>query len=384
MKFLKKLGKWFLIILLLLNIAIIVSGKSYIYKGIADTYLQGRTKPGISAYGQFENREVKAGAVQEWPSAHDLNKKEIPADILQKFKDYKTVAFLVFRDDSLRHEQYWDGYDQNSVSNSFSIAKTFVGVMTGIAISEGKIKSIDQPVGDFLPEFREGTAAKITIKHLLTMSSGINFNESYTNPLAYPAAAYYGSDLEKLTYSYDAVDEPGKVFKYLSGNTALLSFVLKKATGMTLSDYASEKLWKPLGARNTALWSLDHKDGVEKAYCCLNSNARDFARLGQLFLDSGRWKGKQIVPEDFVLASVKPANLLTNSGDKNQKYGYSWWLIPAHNGRDVFYARGILGQYIFVIPSKKMVVVRLGKTSEPGQDHPVDAFLYLDAALEMY
>lgn len=374
-----------MIILVAINLAIIVTGRSYLYKGIWNTYLKGRSGPDIFEYEIFDNRKVEAGNYQPWPIASDYNKKDIPAKHQAEFKAMETVSFVIIKGDSLRYEEYWDGGGENSVTNSFSVAKTVVSILTGAAIAEGKIKSVDQPVGDFLPQFKEGDNAKLTIKHLLTMSSGIDFDEDYKSPFAYPAQAYYGSDLQELTYGYKVAEEPGKVFKYLSGNTALLAFVLNKATGKTLSDYASEKLWKPLGAKNPAHWSLDHEEGVEKAYCCFNSNARDFARFGQLYLDSGRWNGKQLIPEEYVLSSVKPADLLDRKGNKNVTYGYSWWMLN-HKGHEIFYARGILGQYIVVIPAERMVIVRLGNKREKreGDEHPRDLYTYIDAALEMY
>ena len=386
MKIVKKIGKWFLIILVLLNLAIILSGKTYIYKGLANTYLKGRSGPSIDECAIFENREVPAGTAMEWHTAKNYNSKTISPDHEKQFSDMQTVAFAIIKNDSLVHEQYWDGFGADSRSNSFSMAKTFVSMLVGAAIDEGKIKSIDEPVGDFLPEFKEGDNAKLTIKHLLTMSSGMNFDENYVSPLAYPAAAYYGNDLKKLTYGYKVTEEPGKVFKYLSGNSELLGFILEKATGKKLSEYMSEKLWKPLGARNTALWSLDHTDGMEKAYCCFNSNARDFARIGELYLDSGKWNGNQLISKDYVINSIHVANLVDADGKQIDNYGYAWWLIPDYKGHSIFYARGILGQYIICIPDQKMVVVRLGKKREKrhGNDHPLDLYYYIDAALEMY
>jgi CubicO group peptidase (beta-lactamase class C family) len=386
MKILKKIGTWFLILLVILNIAILVSGKTYLYKGIANTYLKGRSGPSITEFDIFENREVKAGTEQKWPIAKNYNSQKLPAALEPKFNEMQTIAFVVIKNDSLTHEQYWDGFGPDSRSNSFSMAKTFVSILIGAAIDEGKIKSVDQPVSDFLPEFKEGDNAKLTIKHLLTMSSGINFDEDYVSPFAYPAQAYYGSDLKKLTYGYKVTEESGKVFKYLSGNSELLAFILMKATGKTLSEYMSEKLWKPLGAKNDALWSLDSKDGMEKAYCCFNSNALDFARLGQLYLDSGKWNGNQIINPDYVAKSIVPAELNDTDGKKNTLYGYAWWLIPDYRGNYIYYARGILGQYIICIPDKKMVVVRLGSKREKpqGNSHPADMFYYIDAALDMY
>ncbi len=387
MKFLKQFGKWLLVIVVILNLIIIISGKTYLYKGIANTYLAGRSGPSAFEYEIFDNREVKAGTFQKWNLATNYNKKTISEQHLKDFTRLETAAFVVIKKDSLTHEQYWDGCGPDSHTNSFSMAKTITGILIGIAIDEGKIKSVDQPVCDFLPEFKEGDGAKLTIRHLLTMSSGIDFDEDYVNPLAYPAAAYYGTDLKKLTYKYKVVVAPGKTFEYLSGNTQLLGFILEKVIGKTVSDFASEKLWKPIGAKNTAFWSLDHKDGIEKAYCCFNSNALDFARIGELYLDSGKWNGVPVISVDYVSNSVKPAELLDESGKKNQKYGFSWWIIPDYRGHYIFYARGILGQYVLCIPDQDMVIVRLGNKKEPkvpGEDHPRDVFYYIDAALEMY
>ena len=387
MKILKKTGKWLLIILVILNLAIIISGKTYLYKGIANTYFKGRLGPNATEYKIFDNREVKTGTYQKWPVASTYNKKTISEAHQKEFADMKTLAFAVIKNDSVTHEQYWDGCDENANTNSFSMAKTITSILIGFAIDEGKIKNVDQLVGDFLPEFNNTDGPKITIKNLLTMSSGINFDEDYVNPFAYPGAAYYGSDIKKLTYGYKVTEEPGKTFHYLSGNTELLGFVLEKATGKKVSEYASEKLWMPLGSKNIAFWSLDHKDGMEKTYCCFNSNALDFARIGKLFLDSGKWNGTQIISKDYVLNSTKPADLIDDFGKKNQKYGYCWWLIPNYKGHDIFYARGLLGQYVLCIPDKKMIVVRLGNKKEkilPGQDHSIDVFYYIDAALEMY
>ena len=385
MNILKKAGKWFLILFVILNLAIIAFGKTYLYKAIFNTYLKGRSGPSVSEYQIFDNREVKAGNYQKWNTSAFYNSKKLNEQQQQEFSELQTIAFVVVKNDSLIHEQYWDGFGEDSYSNSFSMAKSFVSILIGMAIDEGKIKSVDQKVGDFLPEFKTGENSKLTIKHLLTMSSGINFDEDYADPFAYPAKAYYGSDLEKLTYEYKITTEPGKEFIYLSGNTELLSFILEKATGKRISEYASEKLWQPIGAKNSAFWSLDHKDGKEKSYCCFNSNAPDFARVGKLYLDSGKWNGHQLISSQYVIHSTEPADLLSE-GKKNDEYGYSWWLMPDYKGHRIFYARGILGQYIICIPDKNMVVVRLGKKRRVNKtgSHPFDVYLYIDAALDLY
>lgn len=379
--------KWAFLLFVVLNILIFVSGKTYLYKGFVNTYLKGRVTADIDEYKIFHNRVVKAGLAQEWPIGKNYNAQKIPDKHLVNFERMNTIAYLIVKDDSIRYEQYWHGYSDTSHTSSFSMAKTFISILIGIAIEENKIKSIDQPIGDFLPEYKHGRRKEVTIRHLLTMSSGIDFDESYINPFGFAAEAYYGNNLRQLVFRYDVKGEPGKNFEYLSGNTQLLGFVLSKATGTTVSDYASEKLWKPIHAKYDAYWSLDHKEGDEKAYCCFNSNARDFARIGQLFLDSGRWKGKQVVPEHYVLESIKPAKMYdVVNGTENNRYGFSWWLLPDYNGYNIFYARGILGQYIVVIPQERMVVVRLGKKRELNSvnGHPLDLYWYIDAALEMY
>jgi CubicO group peptidase (beta-lactamase class C family) len=332
----------------------------------------------------FDYHEIKAGKEQAWPLSVNYNKLKLTDEARNNLVDLQSLAFLVFKNDSLLYEEYWNEGAVGSVTNSFSMAKTFVSVLTGIAIGEGKIKSVDQPVSDFLPEFKTGNNAKLTVKHLLTMSSGINFDEDYVNPFAYPAKAYYGNEIRELTMKYQMTEEPGKVFKYLSGNTELLAFVLEKACGKSISAYASEKLWIPLGASKSAYWSLDHKNGVEKAYCCFNSNARDFARIGSLYMHQGNWHGQQIVPSDYVQQSVMPAALIDEDNKPNTRYGYSWWMLD-YKGMHIYYARGILGQYVVAIPDKQLLMVRLGhkRSKEKINDHPKDLYAYIDAALDL-
>lgn len=384
MKFLKGFLKWFLIVLVILNLLIVVTGNTHIYKGLQHTYLKGRSGPSPTEYTIFENNEIKAGAEKPWPLDKHYNKLQISDAGRSELEEFNSIAFLVLKNDSILYEEYWDEGAKGSVTNSFSMAKTFVSVLTGIAIGDGKIKHVDQPVGDFIPEYKNGENAKLTIKHLLTMSSGIDFDEDYVSPFAYPAKAYYGADIRTLTMKYKLVEEPGKVFKYLSGNTELLAFVLEKATGKSLSEYASEKLWKPIGASKSAFWSLDHKGGVEKAYCCFNSNARDFARIGSLYMNGGNWHGTQIVPANFVQQSIVPASLLDEENKPNDRYGYSWWMLD-YKGMHIYYARGILGQYVVAIPDKNLLMVRLGhkRSKEKIKDHPKDLYAYIDAVLDL-
>lgn len=178
---------------------------------------------------------------------------------------------------------------------------------------------------------------------------------------------------------------PGSRYRYKSGDTQILGMILEKATGRSLADYASEKLWQPMGAVHDAQWSLDSASGMEKAFCCFYSNAHDFARIAYLYLHEGEFNGRRIVSADYVRQSVKPHGLPNSKGEETDYYGYQWWLLN-HQGYGVFYARGIRGQYLFAIPELDMVVVRLGqKRSDVMQNHhPEDVYTILDGVLAMY
>jgi CubicO group peptidase (beta-lactamase class C family) len=334
----------------------------------------------IDDYKIFHNRTVKAGTPQPWRLHAKYNTYQLSHDQLKYLNDFRTVAFLVVKDTALLFESYWDGYGKDSYSNSFSMAKSIVSLLMGCAISDGYVKSIDEPIGNYLPDFAEGDKAKITIKHLLTMSSGLSWDESYSTLFSLTTQGYYGNDLPKLVLNQRVVKEPGKLFEYRSGDTQLLSLIIEKATGKTLADYASEKIWSKIGAEHDALWCLDRKDGVEKAFCCFNTNARDFARFGQLVLNGGRWNGEQIVPEEYLNESLTPASYLFDpETNKNVDfYGYQWWMINV-DGYKAWYARGLLGQYIFVIPDLNSVVVRLGHVRNNNRidGTPEDVYQYI-------
>lgn len=357
--------------------AIYFSGKTYVYRALYYNFA------GIDDNQIFEERAIPANNPQPWPVSKHYNQAKLPDAFPEKQQDLKMAAFLVICHDSLRQEYYTEKYGPGSLTNSFSVAKSVVSMLIGVALKEGRIKSVDQPVGDFLPAFREGAKSKITLRHLLTMSSGLNWDESYSNPLSMTTEAYYGTDLKGLVNRQEVETEPGKEFFYKSGNTQILALVLEAVTHMPLSDYAATRLWQPLGAEKPAEWSLDKENGTEKAYCCLYSNARDFARLGQLYLKNGIWHGDTLVDPVYVKASLTPTGLPDKlTGAQGDFYGYQWWLIPDYKGLEVFYARGILGQYIIVVPEKELVVVRLGeKRGEKKGMHLQDVYDLLDTGL---
>lgn len=350
---LKKIGYWFLGVLVVINAAILITGNTYLYKA---TYYH---KASIDDYKIFENREVKTGTFVPIPDSRDYNKTKLNDNFRKVLEEDGTIAYLVEKNDSVLYEEYWDSYNADSYSGSFSVAKSIVGLLVGIAIDEGEIKSVDEKVSDFIPEYKQGLNAKLTICHLLTMSAGFNMKESYVNPFSLTVKIYFGSGLVGIIKNLKVAEEPGVHFDYQSVNMLVLAYVLEKATGKNLSEYASEKLWKPLGAKHDALWSLDGANGFEKAYCCFNSNARDFSRIGLLALHEGNFNGQQIVPEEYMKESTEAAPLIDENSIPVTQYGYAWWRAKA-NGEDFFYARGILGQFIVILPRENMVIVRLG------------------------
>lgn len=353
----KKFLKWFTLSILLIIVVFcgyaVISGKTYLFKAVYYNYA------GIEDYRIFSNDTIATGPAQPWALSGNYNTVKCPDSLYNLLEQIQTVAVVVIKNDSLLYEKYWDGYSDSSLSNSFSVAKSITSLLIGAAIKEGKIQSVDDPVSKYLPEFSQGLAAKLTIKHLLTMSSGSNWDESYSNPLSVTTEAYYGSNLAKILSAVKITRQPGTFHDYKSGDTGLLGLIIEKATGKSLSRYAAEKLWQPLGAEHPALWSTDRKNGIAKAYCCFNTNARDFARIGQLMVDSGRWKGNAIIDSHFYTQSISPCNIPDEKGLPCNYYGYQWWIADAYPG--VFYARGILGQYVIVIPSRKTVIVRLGR-----------------------
>ncbi len=369
-----------------IKISAYIIGVCLVFYIVAPDYLVNalqRLGPRIDDYTFFENRVIEAGTYDPWEIDDNYNKTTLPETIHEQIEEYDPVAFLVIQNEKIKYEEYWDGYNEKSLSNSFSAAKSVVALMIGIAFDEGKIKSLDQPVGDFLPEYNEGSRKELTIRQVLTMSSGLNWEEKYTTPFSTTARAYYGSNIANLVIDLEVVDEPGVYFEYLSGNTQILAMIVEAATGQRISEYASEKIWSSIGAQHNALWCLDTEDGMEKAYCCFNTNARDFARFGQLVLNNGIWNNKEIISKDYITDATTAKEYLLDKRDNKPVdfYGYQWWIID-YKGLKIPYMRGILGQYIFSIREKNAVVVRLGhdRSSEYIGRHPKDVYLYLDAA----
>ncbi len=366
MKFLKKILKWLAILIGGLILVLYVTDTDYLIKAVRTIYLQGHTTAYLEDYKKFDNQVIKNGTPQPWPNHKNYNAAKATKTLDSINRTNGTIAYLIIKNDSIWFENYYDGFNENSQSNSFSMAKSYVSGLMGKAIMEGHIKSLNQPVSDFIPSFNKGLAAKMTVGDLSSMASGTNWEEAYYSPLSITTRAYFDDNLEKVVLGLKVIEEPGQRFKYASGDTQLLAMVIEKATGKKLYNYLTESFWKPLGSDNPTLWQVDSKShDLVKAYCCIASNAKDFARFGKLYKDHGKWNGKQILDSTFVAKSIKPVH---NGGDA---YGYGWWLQTIGN-KNFFMMRGHLGQYVIVEPDDNVIIVRLGHSK--GNNKQVGSF----------
>lgn len=275
-------------------------------------------------------------------------------------RDTGTLAFLVVHEDRLVYERYFGGSDRQTLQTSFSVAKSVLSTLIGVAIDEGVIDSLDEPVTTYLPELAERDARfeRITLRHLVTMSSGLRYVEqSLPLPWGDDISTYYGTDLRDLALNGTNIERaPGEAWLYNNYNPLLLGLVLERATGMSVSEYMSSRLWRPLGAEFDATWSLDSEgSGFEKMESGLNAAPADYARFGLLFLHGGEWNGARIVSEGWI----REATARDTSADPAEHYQYFWWIDTERPGR--FYAVGNLGQYVYVAPDADAVIVRNGR-----------------------
>ncbi|MDX1762370.1 MAG: serine hydrolase, partial [Christiangramia sp.] len=363
--------------LLLASLVLYGLGYEYIFKGIRTTYLTGHKTAFIDDYPYFNNHVIQnSEKVQEWPLHKEYNEVKATPGLDSLNQELETAAFLIIKNDSIWFEKYYNGYSELSKTNSFSMAKSIVTAMMFKAIQDGYIENINQPVSDFFPQFK----SDLSVGDLSSMSSGLNWNENYYNPFASTARAYFGDDLREQILELKITETPGEEFKYLSGNTELLGMVIEKASGKSLSKYLSESFWKPLGMNDEALWQIDSQEnGMEKAYCCISSNARNFAKFGKLFINYGEWQNKQLLDSSFIALASRPRF------EDTPYYGYGFWLSN-YMDKEIFYMRGILGQYVIMIPEDDLVIVRLGRKlirKDKEDKHYQDFYMYLEEAYKM-
>lgn len=374
-----KILKWVFIIITSLILLLYAFNIEYLIKGVRTIYLTGNNTAFISDYEYFDNREIANSNPEPWPIHKNFNQFIETEELKVLNEQRETKSFLVIKNDSIVFEKYYDGYDENSLSNSFSVAKSIVVSLMGKAIMEGKIKGLDQPVSDYFDEYKEGLASELTVGDLASMSSGMKWNEKYYSVINITSESYFTNDLRSVILRQKIIDKPGQSFRYSSGDTQLLAMVIEKATGTTLSDYLSEKFWKPMGAENNALWQLDSDNyGMEKAYCCIASTARDFARFGKLYINNGKWGNEIILDSSFVELATKPVF------DSSPYYGYGWWLYN-FEGKKVFTMNGHRGQFVISFPEENIIIVRQGSFNEKGRvsDNSGDLYKYISEGYKL-
>lgn len=320
---------------------------------------------GIEDYRIFPKRNLPASH-SKFHFFTDINATRIPA----KYYDHEgnqiqfdnllsttnTVAFLIIKNDTLIYEKYFNQYNESSISLSFSIAKSITSILIGCAIDDGYIKSEYQLVTDFVPEMEKNGFNKVNIKHLLQMTSGMDYKES-DNPFGIHTHFYYGNDLENKLIRLKIKNEPGEKFEYKSGDYQLLGLILSRVIKpLTITQYFHQRLWEPMGMEYDGLWNIDlDTNGLEKTFCCVAARARDYAKIGRLYLNKGCWNGKQLISQSWVEKSTQ----MDTTGGSVWYYQYGWWLSTIET--NAYTASGHLGQYIYVNPRTKILIIRLGK-----------------------
>lgn len=308
---------------------------------------------------QFSARTVAAGSrPRALPAGMPLAPFEAggeQAAALEAFIAAEHVAgLLVLHDGQIRLERYALGHSANGRWTSFSVAKSVTSTLVGAAIKDGHIGGLDEPVTRYITELRGTAYEGVTLRQLLTMTSGVAFNEDYSDPDSDIARLYSeppepGMDATvSFVRTLEREAEPGTRWRYKTPETNLAGTLVMAATGRPLAEYLSEKIWRPYGMEQDATWLVDHI-GNEQGGCCLQAGLRDYARFGQFILEGAKIDGESILPKGWLEAATRKQ---TETGLPGGGYGYQWW--PADDGS--FQARGIFGQLLHLDPERKLVV----------------------------
>ncbi len=387
----KKISLWiisFLAVLFILRfgVALLFQPPEYVYRAV----FWGDSD--ITDYEKFPAREIQ-NSPPVFQFAENLSPEifatiEVTTNNFTRINDFDTfleetgtTAFIVIQDDAVLYERYFNGFQRDSWFTSFSMAKSVLSALIGIAIDERYINSIDDPIIQYIPELSGSGLDTMTIRHLLTMSSGIRYRESealdWLFSLSDDTLAYSYPALRSLALDFRHGDEPvGAFFYYNDYNPILEGLILERATGMPVSVYLQEKIWKPLGMEYPATWSLDSQSsGFEKMATGLNARAIDYAHFGRLFLNKGSWNGTQIISEQWVIDSTTPDSAdtrpwlnFTSFPEQNGYYKYHWWGYQRENGLYDYIAWGHLQQIIYIRPDQNLIMVRLGREEGPQVD----------------
>lgn len=387
-KILTRFGLGVIVLLALLAAAIQLTGHGYFWKALSATYLKGHSTAHIDDADNFAQRKIATTQPLPWEKDTAFNKEPLKSVTLSYLQQYKSAAFLVAKNGKLLHETYFAPYNESSRTNSFSVAKTVTTMQVGMAVQQGLIPNFDSPITQFLPEFKGNTwGSKATISQVSAMKSGHDWTEKYYLPLNVTTDLYYGKDAEKLVLNQGFERAPGTEYEYSSGSTQLLGVILKRAIQAknpqsNVSEHLSQSLWQPLGMEKEGIYTLDRtsdQGGMERTYCCIFATARDYAKLGQLLLQDGQWGGKQLLDKAFVERMRQP--------DLQPFYGHSLWMDWKYK-HPFYFMQGHQGQYVIVVPSLQLVVVRVGQyrdkaTLGPNQTTPLEVYSFVDEAVRL-
>ncbi|WP_083206618.1 serine hydrolase domain-containing protein [Chryseobacterium sp. CBo1] len=331
---------------------ICICGYGYIFKALRINLKKGSLTPSTDDEEKFPSNPVSNFKQKSWQKHSDYNKKQLSSTLLEELEKTSTSSLVVIKNNKIIHEKYWKDHDPSSLMNSFSMAKGILSVLTGFAIDDGYLDSEDQLFSSVFPQYSESKYGKyLTFKHLMTMQAGFDWEEEYNHPFAENSKQYFVDDLAEQTFKTEIKEMPGEKYQYQSVAPQLLGLALKKVTGKSLADYLSEKIWQPLGMESVAKWSTDEK-GMEKAFCCIHAIPRDFAKIGQLILQNGNWEGKQLIDQKYCEKLLHPT-------PENDAFCYNVWADNESKIKLRFFY-GFLGQFIIMIPSENIIIVKTG------------------------
>ncbi len=322
----------------------------------------------------FPSRPIKAGE-----DSFEFGRNEQPLDVSYEFEgETRTLddflqrvvgtGLLVIKNDRIVHERYMNGGTAESNFTSWSVAKSFVSTLVGMALGDGLIQSLDDPISDYVPELKGSGYDGVPIRHVLQMSSGIDFDEIYGSRVSdiqqfFWKVFIFGQRADEVMSQYQSGGPSGEVHHYISIDTQALGMLVTRVYNQPLADLLSERIWQPLGMEADAFWSIDEDsaDGMEIAFCCINARLRDFAKLGRLYLQQGVWDGLQLLPIGWVEEATTPGGPHLEPGASPYNYGprgygYQWW-VPKDHDREYF-ASGIWGQFIYVSEPDNLIIAR--------------------------
>ncbi|WP_288243607.1 serine hydrolase [uncultured Chryseobacterium sp.] len=333
-------------------VAIYLSGYHFVFKAFALNIKKGPITPSIDDAEKFSSRSIPNQSPEPWEKSPQYNSLKLPDSILKELKKTRASSLVVIQDQKLVYEEYWKNHDASSLMNSFSMAKGILSLLVGCAIDDGYLQSEHQLLSSIFPSYKNSRYGKhLTLCHLMTMQAGLDWKEEYHHPFSENSKQYFVEDLARQAFEIECKEMPGQNYEYQSVAAQLLGLALRKVTQKDLAAYFAEKIWKPLGMESPAKWSVDKK-GVEKAFCCIHATARDFAKIGQLVMQNGYWKGKQLISEEYCKRMLTPTKL-------NDAFGFTIWADDEDSLKYRFFY-GFLGQFIIMIPEKQMVIVKTG------------------------